>query len=101
VTWLTKSASDQIVFDEDTPSETRLFSSENGIEHAEGVLNDEVHVDNLEHCECNEYLECVNILNKSRVILLFEVKKILQVIDKSWLFQDILLGQGMQIEGIS
>jgi hypothetical protein len=56
VIWLTRSASDQIAFDEDIPSETRLFSAENGIAHAEGALNDEVRVDNLEYCERDEYI---------------------------------------------
>jgi hypothetical protein len=90
--WLTRSASDQIASDEDTPSETRLFSSENGTGHVEGALNDAVHVDNLEHGERDEYLECVNILDESRVILLFEIEKIFQEIDKGWLLQNILLG---------
>jgi hypothetical protein len=93
VIWLTRSASDQIAFDEDIPSETRLFSFVTGIGHVEVALNDEVHVDNLECCERDEYLKCINILNESSVILLFEVEKIFQEIDKGWLFQNILLGQ--------
>ena len=90
---LTRSASDQIAFDEDIPSETHLFSFANGIGHVEEALNDEVRVDNLEYCKRDEYFKCVNILNESRVILLFEVEKIFQEIDEGWLLQDILLGQ--------
>lgn len=91
--WLTRSASDQIAFDEDILSKIRLFSFVNEIGHVEVALNDEVHVDNLKYCERGEYLKCVNILNESSVILLFKVEKIFQEIDKGWLFQDILLGQ--------
>ena len=54
---LTRSASDRIAFDEDIPSETRLFSSANGIEHVEGALNDEVRADNLEYREYDEYFK--------------------------------------------
>ena len=93
--WLTRSASDQTAFDEDIPSETRLFSTENEIAHVEGALNDEVRVDNLKYCERNVSCipNCANILNESRVILLFEVEKIFQEINKGRLLQDILLGQ--------
>ena len=91
--WLTRSASDQIAFVEAFPSETRRFSTQIGIGHVEGALNDEVRVDSLEYCERDEYFKCVNILNESRVILLFEVEKIFQEIDEGWLLQNILLGQ--------
>ena len=57
--WLTRSASDQIAFDEDIPLKIHLFSFVNGIGHVEVVLNDEVHVDNL---EC-----VVNAMNISNV----------------------------------
>lgn len=52
--WLTRSASDQIASDEDIPSDTRLFSSANGIGHVGGALSDEVRVDNLDYCERDE-----------------------------------------------
>lgn len=57
--WLTRSASDQIAFDEDIPSKIHLFSFVNGIGHVEVALNDGVHVDNL---EC-----VVNAMNISNV----------------------------------
>jgi hypothetical protein len=59
VIWLTRSASDQIAFDEDIPSETRLFSTEYGIAHAEGALNDEVRADNLKCCERDDIFQIV------------------------------------------
>ena len=55
--WLTRSASDQTAFDEEIPSETRLFSIEGEIEHVGGALSDEVRVDNLEYCERDEYFK--------------------------------------------
>ena len=91
--WLTRSASDQIAFVEAFPLETRHFSTQTGIGHVEGALNDEVHVGSLEYCERDEYIKCVNVLNESRVILLFEVEKVFQEIDEGWLLQDILLSQ--------
>ena len=55
--WLTRSASDQIAFDEDILSKIRLFSFVNEIGHVEVALNDEVRADNLEYREYDEYFK--------------------------------------------
>lgn len=40
-------------------------------------------------------------LDKSRIVFLFPVEKVLQIVDKSRLLQNVLLSQGMQIKRVS